>query len=490
MKLATTTRKTLYASAAALLLATASIGAIERVVPSTPAFAETLPNGAPAAGFADLVDRVMPSVISVEVDFQPASFEDGDDSPLADQFPSDSPFRQFFEQFRGNKEFMPRRSPRSRGQGSGFIISEDGYAVTNNHVVNGAAQVQIKMHDGKAYKADVVGTDPKTDLALLKIKSDKPFRAVKFAPESARVGDWVVAVGNPFGLGGTVTTGVVSAKGRNIGAGPYDDYLQIDASINRGNSGGPAFNLKGEVIGVNTAIFSPSGGSVGIGFAIPAGLTQSVVDDLKDDGAVTRGWLGVQIQSVTEDIAESLGLKEAKGAIVAEVSEGSPAEGGGIKTGDTIVRIDGKDVYNPRDLALKVSKIQPGKDTEVIVVRRGKERTLELKIGAMPGSDSKVAAKSKGSAPGDMLKETGLRVAPSDDGEGLLVTGVKQGSAAAEVGLKRGDVILEAAGMPLEDASDLASVLQDVVKDGKSRALLLVKSGTRQRFVTLSPDNS
>lgn len=490
MNIATSTKKTIFASAAVLLLATASIGAIERFVPTQPAHAEVLPNGAPSAGFADLVERVMPSVISVEVEFQPATLDGDDHGPLAGEFMPNSPFRHFFEQFRGNKQFSPRRAPRGRGQGSGFIISEDGFAVTNNHVVKGAARVQIKMNDGKSYKADVIGTDPKTDLALLKIKSDTKFKAVKFAAGPARVGDWVVAVGNPFGLGGTVTTGVISAKGRNIGSGPYDDYLQIDASINRGNSGGPAFNLNGEVIGVNTAIFSPSGGSVGIGFAIPAGLTQSVVEDLKDDGAVTRGWLGVQIQAVTEDIAESLGLSEPKGAIVAEVTEGSPAEGGGIKTGDTIVKLDGKDVYNPRDLALKVSKIKPGSSTEVVVVRRGKERALELKIGTMPGTVAKLASKGAQPAAGDLLEDTGLRVAPAEDGDGVVVTRVERGSPAAEAGLKRGDVIVEVAGQPLENASDLETALHDVVKGDRSRALLLVKSGSRQRFVTLTPDRS
>ncbi len=488
MNISSSVKKTLAASSLALLVATASYSAVTQLVPASPAVAQTLSNGAPAAGFADLVEQVMPAVISVEVEFQPASFEN-EDVPSMDQFPQSSPFRHFFEQFRSDRQHSPRRAPRGRGQGSGFIISEDGYAVTNNHVVDGAARVNIKLHDGKSYKARVVGTDSKTDLALLKIESDKRFQAAKFAKEPARVGDWVVAVGNPFGLGGTVTTGVVSAQGRNIGSGPYDDYLQIDASINRGNSGGPAFNLKGEVIGVNTAIFSPSGGSVGIGFAIPAALTQSVVDDLKDDGAVTRGWLGVQIQSVTEDIADSLGLAEARGAIVAEVTNGSPADLGGIKTGDTIIEVNGNKVDNPRDLALKVSKIKPGSNSEVTVLRRGKERKLKLEIGEMP-SGKRQAALQRGNASGDTLGDLGLRLSANEDGEGVVVTGVKRDSAAAKAGLRRGDVIVEIANNLVEEPEDVAELLQSAAQDGKSRALLLVKSGERQRFVTLSTGKS
>jgi serine protease Do len=290
----------------------------------------------PTRSFAPLVDKVMPSVVSVQVKIENAS----DTSPNA-QVPEQ--FRDFFEQFPQFRDQF-RNSPQRRqgmAQGSGFVITADGYVVTNNHVVENAKAVQVTFHDGAEYDATVVGTDPKTDLALLKIKSDKSFPAVKLADQEAKVGDWVMAVGNPFGLGGTVTAGIVSARGRDIGNGPYDDFIQIDASINKGNSGGPSFNLNGDVVGVNSAIFSPSGGSVGIGFAIPAAMVKEVVDSLKSDGAVTRGWLGVQIQPVTEELAEGLGLDAAKGAIISDLTENSPALKAGLKQGDTILKVNG-----------------------------------------------------------------------------------------------------------------------------------------------------
>ena len=490
MKSTILAKKGVVTAAAALFLTSASVATVQQFIPSSPANAQSVLSAAPASGFADLVETVMPAVISVEVEFQPVSAEGAPDG--MPQFPGltpDNPFRHFFEQFRDNKRFAPPRSPRGASQGSGFIISEDGYAVTNNHVVDSASQVKIRLHDGNRLTADVIGTDPKTDLALLKIKADMKFAHVTFAKEKARVGDWVVAVGNPFGLGGTVTTGVVSAQGRNIGSGPYDDYLQIDASINRGNSGGPAFNLKGEVIGVNTAIFSPSGGSVGIGFAIPAGLTQSVIDDLKDDGAVTRGWLGVQIQPVSQDIAESLGLTEAKGAIVADVTSGSPADKGGLQVGDTILKIDGETVDDPRDLALKISKINPGKNADISLWRDGKERQISLRIGSIPGHEA-ASLKSGKPVSGDLLAEKGLKLADSDDGGGAVVVDVKPGSAADKAGLRRGDVIKQAAGIEVVDAEDVAAALQDAAEQGQSRTLMLVKSRTGQRFVALASKNS
>jgi serine protease Do len=491
MKPVSFAQKSVVTAAAAVFLASASIAAVQQFVPTTPASASVTTNTAPTAGFADLVEKVMPAVISVEVEFQPASFDGGiDGMPQMPDLPPDSPFRHFFEQFKGNKRFAPpQAAPRRQGQGSGFIISEDGFAVTNNHVVDGASQVSIRLNDGRRLTADVIGTDAKTDLALLKIKSNDTFTHVKFAEDKARVGDWVVAVGNPFGLGGTVTTGVVSAKGRNIGSGPYDDYLQIDASINRGNSGGPAFNLKGEVIGVNTAIFSPSGGSVGIGFAIPADLTQSVIDDLKDDGAVTRGWLGVQIQPISHEIAESIGLAKAKGAIVADVTEGSPAQEGGLKVGDTILMVNGAEVEDPRDLALKISRINPGDKAKVTVWRNGKEKQISLRIGSMPGQ--KQAAMKAGKTPtGSPLAQTGMKLADSEDGQGAVVVSVKPGSAAHKAGLRRGDVIKQAAGLKVEDADDVAEALQEAAEQGLSRTLMLVKSGNGQRFVALPSTTS
>jgi serine protease Do len=366
-------------------------------------------------------------------------------------------------------------------QGSGFIISADGYVVTNNHVVQDADQVKVKLRDGKEYTADVIGTDPKTDLALIKIKDATNLQYVQFSKEEPRVGDWVVAVGNPFGLGGTVTTGIISARGRDIGSGPYDDFLQIDAAINRGNSGGPAFNLAGDVVGINTAIFSPSGGSVGIGFAIPASTAESIVESLRSNGAVTRGWLGVQIQPVTEDIAESLGLAEAKGAIVADVTDGSPAAAAGFKTGDTVLKVDGQDVTDSRDLARKVAAIAPGKTVGVAIVRDGKPMTVEVKIGVMPGED-RMASAAAGTAKPSSLDALGLTLAPAPDGGGVQITEVAPDSAAAERGLRPGDVILEVAGRDVHGPGDVREALE---AESRERVLMLVKSGDQQRFIAL-----
>ncbi|MCB1380746.1 MAG: Do family serine endopeptidase [Alphaproteobacteria bacterium] len=472
----------LNAVAAGLLLATA-LTATVTVLPITPVRAESQIAIDPTKGFADLVDRVMPAVVSVEVKFSNVAASDG--TAQMPGMPDDSPFRDFFRQFPQFREGQPFETPRQPGgmaQGSGFVISPDGYAVTNNHVVRDAEEVSVRMKDGTELKADVIGTDPKTDLALIKIKSDKPLEFVKFATKEPRVGDWVMAVGNPFGLGGTVTTGIISARGRDIGSGPYDDFLQIDAAINKGNSGGPAFNLEGDVIGINTAIFSPSGGSVGIGFAIPASTASSVIDSLKTNGAVTRGWLGVQIQPVTDDIAESLGLSEAKGAIVANVTEDSPALAAGLKAGDTILKVDGKDVADARDLARRVAQIPPGKSVPVTIVRDGKTTDISVKIGIMPG-EPKMASAGQGSE--STLYKLGLKVAPAADGAGVTVVEVDPGSSAADRGLKAGDIILEVAGTEVHDPSDVRAA---IAKSGKKRVLMLVKSGDGQRFVAMPAD--
>jgi serine protease Do len=482
------TRKTsrMLSLFAAGLFASSALSAAMLVVPAAPVHAETQAAIDPAKGFADLVDRVMPAVVSVEVKFSNVADTgmDGQDQPDFRDLPEDSPFRDFFKQFpqfRNGQPFeMPQRREPGMAQGSGFIISADGYAVTNNHVVQNAEEVSVKLRDGEELKAEVIGTDPKTDLALIKIQSDKTFQFVKFAETEPRVGDWVVAVGNPFGLGGTVTTGIISARGRDIGSGPYDDYLQIDASINRGNSGGPAFNLEGEVIGINTAIFSPSGGSVGIGFAVPASTAQDVIASLRDNGAVTRGWLGVQIQPVTTDIAEGLGLAEAKGAIVSDVTEDSPALAAGLKAGDTIVKLDGKDVTDARDLARKVARIAPGKSVPVTIVRAGKTMELAVKIGVMPDDPRMAGAKTADEK--TSLATLGIELAPAPDGAGVQITGVKPGSPAADRGLKPGDVILEVAGLEVHAPGDV----KDALKDGaKKRVLMLVRSGNDQRFVAL-----
>src|SRR4051794_26941862 len=403
-------RKGLLGLVAAGLLGATALSTDFMLSPPAAVHAEQPSAVAPQAGFADLAERVMPAVVSVRVDIADVSNEDdsGDQSPpqAMPNMPKDSPFRDFFNQFPQFRN-MPQQAPRhGMAEGSGFIISPDGYAVTNNHVVKNADKVTVTTSEGEEYPADVIGTDAKTDLALLKIKADKKtFRYVQFAQKEPRVGDWVLAVGNPFGLGGTVTTGIISARGRDIGSGPYDDFLQIDAPINRGNSGGPAFNLDGDVVGVNTAIFSPSGGSVGIGFAIPASTAQSVIDSLKTNGVVTRGWLGVQIQPITDDIAEGMNLTAKKGALVADVTEGSPALAAGIKTGDTILKVDGQDVSDPRDLAKKVARIAPGKSVAMTIVRDGKTIDVSVEIGKMPGDQAANAKPAEDAAqPTSMAK--------------------------------------------------------------------------------------
>ncbi len=341
-----------------------------------------------SSGFADLVAKVKPAVISVRVkidgdsDNMAVSQRGGDD---ANPDQSGSPFDQFSQQFGfGVPNGMPHHHEIITGEGSGFFISPDGYAVTNNHVVDHAQSVQVTTDDGTVYTAKVIGTDKKTDLALIKVDGKKDFTYVKFADQPPRVGDWVVAVGNPFGLGGTVTAGIVSARGRDIGAGPYDDYIQIDAPINKGNSGGPAFDMNGNVIGVNTAIYSPSGGSVGIGFDIPAGTAKLVVAQLKDKGYITRGWLGVQVQPVTADIADSLGMKQARGAIVDNPQDGSPAAKAGIEAGDVITAVNGTAVKDSRDLARNISMMAPGSSVKLDILHKGEAKTLTVALGEMP----------------------------------------------------------------------------------------------------------
>ena len=385
-----------------LLAATVSVAVLGgaagglATIDANPVRAEAVTVTAPqVTGFADIVEMVSPAVVSVRVksNIRPASDDGGFNLPGLDNLPKDHPLNRFFRDFRGergergDREFRrdrrgdgPQR-PRPTSQGSGFFISDDGFVVTNNHVIDGGAEYTVVMDDGTELDAKLIGTDPRTDLAVLKVDEDRKFKYVDFADEAGvRVGDWVVAVGNPFGLGGTVTAGIISARGRDIGAGPYDDFLQIDAAVNRGNSGGPAFNLEGKVVGVNTAIFSPSGGNVGIAFAIPASTVEQVVSDLIDDGNIERGWLGVQIQPVTDDIAESLGLSEDAGALVSEPQNGSPAEKAGIKAGDVITGVDGETVKSPRELARKIAGMDPGKTAEVTIWRNGATQQLDIEL--------------------------------------------------------------------------------------------------------------
>ena len=485
-------RKAVYAAMiAGLLGATALTGTISHAGTEATKTQISL-NTAPASGFADLVETVMPSVVSVQSKYTPVASRD--DRGTREQrrqfqfgFPQGSPFEHFFRNQPGQNGGATPRPNRRNGtsQGSGFIISEDGFLVTNNHVIKDASEVSVKFSDGREFDAKVIGTDPKTDLALLKIESTAKFTPIKFAADKPRVGDWVVAVGNPFGLGGTVTTGIISASGRDIGAGPYDDFLQIDAPINRGNSGGPAFNLKGEVIGVNTAIFSPSGGSVGIGFAIPASTAEAIIADLKDDGNVTRGWLGVQIQKVSEDIASSIGLDKPSGTLVAAVTDGSPAEKSGLRTGDTILKVNGADIKGPKELSRAVARIKPGTSVEMTVFRGGKQRDIKVSIGEMPGEKQASINPERDSGPAADQK-LGLALAPAEDGEGVVVADVMPGSPAAEQGIRQGDVILEVDGAFVDqpDAA-VAAIRQSSAKSGESPVLLLVKNDRGQRFVAL-----
>ncbi|MEQ1950695.1 Do family serine endopeptidase [Mesorhizobium sp. CN2-181] len=496
------TRARLLAAVASVAIAGAiGFGAV--TTGTAPVLADAVRVQAPQVpSFADVVDKVSPAVVSVQVKakIQPASDNGGDDmfqgGPGFDQLPDNSPLKRFFREFRGdgdNGGHQQRHSnreqrPRPVAQGSGFFISEDGYLVTNNHVVEGGSAFTVVMDNGDELDAKLIGTDPRTDLAVLKVDDSRKFTYVDFADDSkVRVGDWVVAVGNPFGLGGTVTSGIVSARGRDIGAGPYDDFLQIDAAVNRGNSGGPAFNLSGEVVGINTAIFSPSGGNVGIAFAIPASTAKQVVQTLMKDGSVSRGWLGVEIQPVNKDIADSLGLQDAKGAIVSEAQEGSPALKAGIKAGDVITAVDGKEVDSPRELARAVGAIQPGKSVEVTVWRGGKSETMNLELGTLPSPD-KQASNDQGNqqqAEPSSLADLGLTVTPSEDGKGLVVTDVDPDSDAADRGIQAGDVIVSINSRDVKGAKDVTAAMSDAEKAGRKAVLVQITRDDNSRFVAL-----
>ena len=442
-------------------------------------------------GFADIVEKVKPAVISVRVKVDGGAQTNG----LAN---NDVPpgLREFFRRFGmpdmpDSPHGMPQGHGRNviTGQGSGFFISGDGFAVTNNHVVDKAESVQVTTDDGKTHTAKVIGTDPRTDLALIKVEGG-PFPYVKLADKAPRIGDWVLAVGNPFGLGGTVTAGIVSARGRDIGASAYDDFIQIDAPVNKGNSGGPTFDTEGNVIGVNTAIFSPSGGSVGIAFAIPADTVNSVVGQLKEHGSVTRGWIGVQIQPVTQDIADSLGLKKAEGALVAEPQKDSPAVLAGIEAGDVITAVDGKAVKDARDLAKKIGAIPPKTSVKLAVLHKGSEKTVTLTLGEMPVVKE---ARAEGNTPDNGaadIAKLGLTLAPAarvagSGSEGVVVTGVDSSGVAAERGFSNGDVILEVAGKSVSTPADIRNVIASARTDGKRTVLMRVKKGDNTRFVAL-----
>jgi len=468
---------------------------------TTPAHAQVnneVSKVAQPVGFADIVERVKPSVISVKVNINEKVAKDdssGEDSP----FPPGSPMERFFRRF-GGPDGVPGlrgggRGHAVTGQGSGFFISADGYAVTNNHVVDGADKVEVTTDDGKTYSAKVIGTDARTDLALIKVEGGSNFSFAKLADGKPRIGDWVLAVGNPFGLGGTVTAGIVSAQGRDIGNGPYDDFIQIDAPVNKGNSGGPAFNTEGQVMGVNTAIYSPSGGSVGIAFSIPASTVKSVVAQLKDKGTVSRGWIGVQIQPVTADIADSLGMKKAEGALVAEPQANGPAAKAGIESGDVITAVNGEPVKDARELARTIGALAPGNAVKLNVLHKGSDKTVDLTLGKLPNTMEAKADNDNdndrgGATRGTDVPKLGLTVAPANSvagagKEGVVVTEVDPKSAAAERGFKEGDVILEVAGKTVGTAGDVREAITSARNDNKNVVLMRVKSGGQSRFVAV-----
>jgi serine protease Do len=494
-----------YSFRAALLgaVALAALGGVAVETSVAPVSAADTSAQAPAvqapagpASFADIVDRVKPAVVSVKVKLSDADQVDDEDSdgiPGMPDIPKNSPFYRFFKHFGmpDNNDGPDRgeRAPRhhsAQAQGSGFFISGDGYIVTNNHVVDHASEVTVTTSEGKSMAAKVIGVDSKTDLALLKAEG-AGFPYVTFASHTPRVGDWVIAVGNPFGLGGTVTAGIVSARGRDIGSGPYDDFLQIDAPVNHGNSGGPTFNAEGEVVGVNTAIFSPSGGSVGIGFAIASDVVKSVVQQLKESGSVTRGWIGVQIQNVTADLADDLGLKETTGALVAAAQKDSPAAAAGVKSGDVITAVDGETVADPHDLARRIAALGPKKTVKLALIRNGSPMTIDVTLGTMP-ADKTAAAESRNSDDDNgasALAKLGLTLRPAHGQEGVVVAEVDPDGAAADKGLKQGDVILEVAGKAVNRPAEVVDAIDAAKSGGKKSVLVRIKSNDGEHYLTL-----
>ncbi len=447
-------------------------------------------------GIADVAEQVIDAVVNIstkqKVDLNPGTTQ-------MPQLPPGSPFEEFFEEFFKNRR-GPGQGPngnapsrRANSLGSGFIIdAAEGYVVTNNHVIADAEEVNVILNDGSTLKAELIGTDKKTDIALLKVTPTKPLKAVKFGDsEKIRLGEWVIAIGNPFSLGGTVTAGIVSARNRDIQSGPYDNYIQTDASINRGNSGGPLFNLDGDVIGVNTAIISPSGGSIGIGFAVPSKTAVAVIDQLRNFKEVRRGWLGVRIQQVTDEIADSLNIKPARGALIAGIDEKGPAKPAGIEPGDVVIKFDGKDVKEMRDLPRIVADTAVGKDVEVTIIRKGKEETKTVKLGRLEDGEKQAALTPKKDQPEEektaVKKALGLDLANLNEGsrkkfkiddkvKGVLITGVEPNSPAAEKRLQPGMVISEVQQLPVTTAADLQKRIEQLKKEGKKTVVLLVQS--------------
>ncbi len=485
-------RNRILASVAVLALATA--GAAGEAALSTPHATLTADVSTPATqgqtapsflpSFAPLIARVKPAVVSVKVKIA----HQGDSTSQLDNLPPE--IQKFFRQF-GEPNGAPK-NPNSiiLGEGSGFFISADGYIVTNYHVAQDSKSVTVTIDNGKVLDAKVVGTDPKTDLALLKVDEPGNYPYVTFATEPPKIGDWVVAIGNPYGLGGTVTAGIISAEGRNIGDGPYDRFLQIDAPINKGNSGGPTFNEQGQVVGVNTAIYSPSGGSVGIVFAIPASTVNQVVTALEHGGVVERGYLGVQIQSVGPDMADALGLKNAQGAIIAKAMPGTPAADAGLQPGDVITKVNGQEVKDAGDLTQRIGSMKPGAKVQLSFMRNGAEKTADLTLA--PQKNEKVANAQSNAPQESNGYGFGLQLAPAHEVEGpnqkgVAITGVDPAGQAAQKGLTAGDVILDVAGKPVSTPSDVKTEIAAAKQEGKKAVLMRVQTADgNDKFVAFA----
>ncbi len=452
---------------------------------------------------ADLAERLLPSVVEISV--QAKAEADGQMMQLP-ELPENSPFKDFFDEFlkKQRKGQAPEQQDRTvNSMGSGFVVEASGLIVTNNHVVEGAENIEVHFQDSTILKADLVGRDPKTDLAVLRVKPDKPLPVVAFGDSDVlRIGEWVVAIGNPFGLGGSVSLGIVSARNRDINAGPYDDFIQTDAAINKGNSGGPLFNLKGEVVGINTAIFSPTGGSVGIGFSVPANTAKGVIDQLIKYGETRRGWFGVKIQSVTDDIAESMAMGKARGALIADVTKTGPAEKAGIEPGDVVIEFNGKPVREMRDLPRIVADTEIGKKVPVKIFRKGKELEIIAEVGRLEDGEKVVAqqdATSGGTPAPAVTTALGMTVSSMTDElrekfkidaeiKGAVVTEVTPDGPAADKKLEPGDVITEAGEKAVTGAADISAAIDAAEKAGKNSVLLLVSKGGKQaemRFIAL-----
>ncbi|MGD0849131.1 Do family serine endopeptidase [Bradyrhizobium sp.] len=482
----------------------ASIGAMS-VLTSAPALARG------PDGIADVAEKVIDAVVNISTSqtVEAKNGPSGEGRGAMPQLPPGSPFEEFFDDFFKNRRGGPGGSKggdlqphKTNSLGSGFIIDTSGIVVTNNHVIADADEINVIMNDGTKIKAELVGVDKKTDLAVLKFKPPKPLIAVQFGDsDKLRLGEWVIAIGNPFSLGGTVTAGIVSARNRDIASGPYDNYIQTDAAINRGNSGGPLFNLDGEVIGVNTLIISPTGGSIGIGFAVPSKTVASVVDQLRQFGELRRGWLGVRIQQVTDEIAESLNIKPARGALIAGVDDKGPAKPAGIEPGDVVVKFDGKDVKEPKDLSRVVADTAVGKEVDVVVIRKGQEETKKVTLGRLEDGEKVVQASNKTPEPVEkpvtqkalgldlatLSKDLRSRYKIKDSVKGVIITNVDGASDAAEKRLSPGEVIVEVAQEAVSNAADVKKRIDQLKKDGKKSILLLVSNAEGElRFVALS----